>query len=104
MTEYAVDLTGVMTRDGFIAAFNDGFIRECGGQWNGNLDAFNDYLFWPCYEKPDGFRYRLTIVGWPACASALRNELTWDGRLFTDVVMELLLSEDNREYVDVAFS
>ena len=104
MTEFTVNLTNVTTCDAFYAAFNDAFIREFGGDWNGHLDAFNDYLYWPCYDAPDGYRYRLTIVGWPACAAALHDELTRDGRRFTDMVKEILLCGDNREYVEVAFA
>ena len=31
---------------GFIIEFNRGFVSHVGGDWNGNLDAFNDYLSW----------------------------------------------------------
>jgi len=31
---------------GFIAEFNRGFVSLVGGKWNGNLDAFTDYLSW----------------------------------------------------------
>ena len=40
---------------------NDGFIRFVGGEWTGNLDAFNDYLKWP-----DKNEYQLEIVALPA--------------------------------------
>lgn len=31
---------------GFIVEFNRGFVSQVGGNWKGNLDAFNDYLSW----------------------------------------------------------
>jgi len=33
--------------DGFIREFNRAFVAHVAGQWNGNLDAFHDYLSWP---------------------------------------------------------
>lgn len=36
--------------EGFILEFNSVFVSQLGGEWNGNLDAFNDYLSWP--EQP----------------------------------------------------
>ncbi len=60
MREYVVDLEGVTTVDGFLAAFNEGFCRHFGGHLNTlNWDAFNDYLFWP--DEP---QYRLIFRGW----------------------------------------
>jgi hypothetical protein len=31
---------------GFVAEFNRSFVSHVGGNWKGNLDAFNDYLSW----------------------------------------------------------
>jgi hypothetical protein len=42
--------------DGFIREFNRVFISQVGGDWNGNLDAFNDYLSWPA--SPYVIRWR----------------------------------------------
>ena len=42
--------------DGFIREFNRVFISQIGGDWNGNLDAFNDYLYWP--EAPYTIKWR----------------------------------------------
>ena len=50
----------------FIEAMNDAFIRDAGGDWNGNLDAFNDYLSWP-KDVP----YELELVDHAQCARAL---------------------------------
>ena len=39
---------------GFVREFNRGFVCHVGGDWHGNLDAFNDYLSWadgPCILK-----------------------------------------------------
>jgi hypothetical protein len=56
--EYVVELSQVDSFADAIAAFNEGLIERCGGHWNGNLDAFNDYLSWPVAES-----YRLVLRG-----------------------------------------
>jgi hypothetical protein len=56
--EYVVELSQVDSFADAIAAFNEGLIERCGGHWNGNLDAFNDYLSWPAEEG-----YRLVLRG-----------------------------------------
>ena len=63
---YEVDCRQVQTYDDFVEAFNEAFIETLGGRWNGNLDAFNDYLSWP-EETP----YQLVIHGSDQCARAL---------------------------------
>ena len=50
-------------------SMNDGFVRPTGGDWNGNLDAFNDYLKWP--EESE---YELEISGSDQCAGALGHD------------------------------
>jgi hypothetical protein len=63
MREFVVDLTNVTTFKGFVAAFNEGFCRLCGGHWHGrSWDAFHDYLSWP-----EDKRYRLVFKGWEGC-------------------------------------
>ena len=42
-----------------------GFVELVGGKWNGNLDAFNDYLSWPEEEE-----YELELLD---AASCVRN-------------------------------
>src|SRR5262245_24743429 len=42
--------------EGFIREFNRVFISQIAGDWNGNLDAFNDYLSWP--EGPYVIKWR----------------------------------------------
>jgi hypothetical protein len=49
----------------FIEAFNSTLFRPAGGNWNGNLDAFNDYLSW--VETP----YRLELLGTSRCEQIL---------------------------------
>jgi len=44
---FTIDGRAVKSFDDFIAAMNTGFVRHVGGDWNGNLDALNDYLSWP---------------------------------------------------------
>jgi hypothetical protein len=42
--------------EGFIREFNRVFVSHIGDKWNGNLDAFNDYLYWP--TTPYAIRWR----------------------------------------------
>lgn len=84
MREYIVDISAAESWADFIAAFNEGFIRTFGGEWNGNLDAFNDYLYWP-----DEHPYRVVIHGWHERASAINRHLAPDGRPVLDVVAEI---------------
>ncbi|HJU32832.1 MAG TPA: hypothetical protein VJ740_15320, partial [Hyphomicrobiaceae bacterium] len=67
---FVVDCRAVNSFDDFVNAMNQDFIRLLGGEWDGNLDAFNDYLKWPNDE------YQLEIVGSARCADALGYEAT----------------------------
>jgi len=69
MRRYTVDGRGVRSFDDFVAAMNAGFIRPAGGLWNGNLDAFNDYLSWP-----DDVEYELELLGAGNCIGSLGHE------------------------------
>ena len=85
MKHYVVDLSAVTSWTDFIAAFNEGFVEQVGGSgWNGNLDAFNDYLWWP-----DEHPYNLVIRGWTACANAVNQHKAPDGQPVLDVVAEI---------------
>ncbi|MEM7314607.1 MAG: barnase inhibitor [Planctomycetota bacterium] len=44
--DFEIDGNRFKDFDGFVCEFNRGFIRHVGGDWNGNLDAFHDYLSW----------------------------------------------------------
>jgi hypothetical protein len=77
MREFVVDLRNVSTFEGFVAAFNEGFCRHCGGHWHGrSWNAFHDYLSWP--EQP---QFRLVFRGWGGCCG-LRGE---DRRLLSEI-------------------
>lgn len=66
MKIFRIDCSKVDSYEDFIEAFNIGMIRSVGGEWNGNLDAFNDYLSWP-----DDFPYQISLVGHSRCESKL---------------------------------
>jgi hypothetical protein len=66
MRRFVIDCRGVRTFAGFVAAMNAGLIHHIGGHWNGNLDAFNDYLSWPDEEE-----YELELLGASPCHAAL---------------------------------
>ena len=66
--EYRINVADVQSFADFVSAFNAGMIDSIGGHWNGNLNAFNDYLFWP-----DDKAYRIVLVGWGHCAEVLKQ-------------------------------
>ncbi len=54
---FTIEGRRVKSFDDFVAATNVGLIESIGGRWNGNLDAFNDYLSWP-----EEYEYELELV------------------------------------------
>jgi hypothetical protein len=84
VTEYVVDLSTASSWADFVAAFNVGLVRGLGAEWNGNLDAFNDYLWWP-QEHP----YRLVVRDWQACSAMVNLHKAPDGRPILEVVSEI---------------
>jgi len=66
MKRFTIDGRRVRSFDDFIEATNVGLIDRVGGRWNGNLDAFNDYLAWPEEEE-----YELQLLGADECARSL---------------------------------
>jgi hypothetical protein len=93
--EYVVDLSHAASWADFIAAFNEGFVRPVGGgRWDGNLDAFNDYLWWP-----DEHPYRLVVRGWQSCAAAVNRHKTWDGRPVLEVIAEIFRENPQAEVI-----
>lgn len=93
MREYVVDLSDVKSWSDFVAAFNRDFIHPVGNaEWNGNLDAFNDFLWWP-----DEHPYRLVVRGWSACLPAVNKHKTWDNRPVLEVVAEVFQSNPQTE-------
>lgn len=94
MREYVVDVSAASSWADFIAAFNEGFVRPVGGDWSGNLDAFNDYLSWP-----DEHPYRLVVRGWQSCGAAVNRHKTWDGRPVLDVVAEIFRDNPQAEVI-----
>jgi hypothetical protein len=53
----------------FVAAVNQGLLRSVGGEWNGNLNAFNDYLSWPEEEE-----YEIELRESAKCVAALGHQ------------------------------
>jgi hypothetical protein len=90
-----VDVATARSWNDFIDAFNTGFVRQFGAEWNGNLDSFNDYLFWP-----DEHPYRLVVHGWKKCFDSVNQHLTWDRRPVLDVITEIFHAN---EYGEVEF-
>ncbi|HEV3120090.1 MAG TPA: hypothetical protein VGY58_23720 [Gemmataceae bacterium] len=94
MKEYVVDVSAAKSWADFIAAFNEGFVGPVGGDWDGHLDAFNDYLWWP-QEHP----YRLVVRGWQACAAAVNQHKTWDQRPVLEVIAEIFRDNPQAEVI-----
>jgi hypothetical protein len=93
--EYTVDVSAAASWEEFIAAFNEGFISHVGGSWNGNLDAFHDYLWWP-EEHP----YRLVVRGWHHCHPVVnRRHRTWDDKPILDVIEEIFRDNPQAQVV-----
>jgi hypothetical protein len=63
---FTIDARNVRSFRDFVDAANAGFIEQVGGKWNGNLDAFNDYLSWPEEQQ-----YELELLGAADCARNL---------------------------------
>jgi hypothetical protein len=82
--QYQINLAGVETFEDFVAAFNLGLIDSVGGHWNGNLNAFNDYLYWP-----EPHPYGLTLVGWQKCAETLAKFPAFGGGTMLSVIEEI---------------
>ena len=68
MRTFTIDGKGVESFRDFVAAVNAGFVGQVGGDWNGNLDALNDYLSWPDEEM-----YDLELLDSATCAQALNH-------------------------------
>ncbi len=69
---YVIDGANFTNFDGFIEECNRGFIRETsgGGECGGNLDAFNDYLYWGPYN---GGRRTPYVIVWRNSAKSRRE-------------------------------
>ena len=84
MAEYQINLAGVETFRDFVAAWNAGMIESFGARWNGNLDAFNDYFYWP-----EPHPYRVVLIGWEHCAAILAKLPAPDGRMMLPNIEEI---------------
>lgn len=76
---FEIDGTAFEDFDGFIREFDRGFVSRVGGNWTGNLDAFNDYLSWA--DTPCAIRWRQSnksrdSLGHAAMAEWLTGNLT----------------------------
>ncbi len=94
MKEYVVDVSAAASWADFIAAFNEGFVRPVGGAWNGHLDAFNDFLWWP-----DEHPYRLVTRGWQACATAVNQHKTCEGLPILESLAEIFRDNPQAEVI-----
>lgn len=94
---YIVDCREIQSFEDLIRAFNQGFVRQVGGNWNGNLDGLNDYLSWP--EKVP---YELVILGSARCSKILNFKASerHDKNLWP-LIREIL--DSNQEWVHVEY-
>jgi hypothetical protein len=83
MISHTVDLSCVATWPEFIEAFNAGFIRHFSVKWNGHMDAFHDYLWWP-----DKHPYRLLLRGWEQCFDSVNGFRHHSGHRILEMVLD----------------
>jgi hypothetical protein len=69
---FQVRCEAVQSFGDLVAAVNEGLVRPIGGEWNGNLDALNDYLSW--VEEA----YEVELLGSAQCVRALGHEAMAD--------------------------
>jgi hypothetical protein len=95
---YQVDCRKIGCYEDFVDAINRGLVEHVGGKWNGNLNAFNDYLAWP-----ETTPYRLVIIGSDRCAEVLGYKANGpDEADLWSILKEIL--EDNSDLVTVEFN
>ncbi|HVL11105.1 MAG TPA: barstar family protein [Gemmata sp.] len=73
---YVIDGETFSDFAGFIEECNRGFIRSFGGEWGGNLDAFNDYFYWGDGQYVLVWKHSeksRTDLGYPAMAAWLEE-------------------------------
>jgi hypothetical protein len=95
--KYQVDCRQVQTYADFVEAFNKAFVETFERRWNGNLDAFNDYLSWP-----EDVPYQLIVLGTDQCARVLNYKANdrHEKELWS-ILQEILA--DNEEWAHVLF-
>jgi len=94
---FEIDCRKVECFDDLVAAFNCGLIELIGGKWNGNLDAFNDYLSWP-----ESSPYTLVVLGRDQCERVLNFKANpRHEKHIWPLIQEILA--DNREWVHVEY-
>jgi RNAse (barnase) inhibitor barstar len=81
---YIIDGANFSNFEGFVEECNRGFIRAFGGEWSGNLNAFNDYFSWGEGDY---------IVVWKHFERA-RSSL---GRAYFDVILGIIRDQRNVE-------
>jgi len=92
-----IDCSNIKNYQDFIDLFNDLLFVPAGGKWNGNLDAFNDYLSWP-----KSIPYHLVVIGSDNCERVLKFALseTNEVHIWAEI-KEILVN--NGEFVKVEF-
>jgi len=97
MKIFRIDCSNIDSYEDFIEAFNTGRIRSVRGEWNGNLDAFNDYLSWP-----DDFPYQISLIGSSRCEATLNYKRNPDDlRSLWSIIKEIF--DDNKKGVVVSY-
>lgn len=93
---YTIDCRSITSYQDFIELFNTVLIRPAGGEWGGNLDAFNDYLSWP-----ENVPYRLTILGTDRCKAILNYKAhTRHKEKLWSILIQILSDDNNKEWVE----
>ena len=120
-TDFVIDGNNFEDFTGFIREFNRCFYAYTEGGWNGNLDAFNDYLVWPeekyalIWKDSDKSRQRLghaEMVKWleeclhhchplsvPHMQERLEAAGREEGQTLFDLIVEII--RGHKDFVDL---
>jgi hypothetical protein len=91
---YLIDAANFDTFAGFIEECNRSFIRPFGGEWGGNLDGFNDYLYW---SKPKISEYVLVWRGAEKSRQDFERESGEPGRRLYHTLVEIIRDQEHVE-------
>ena len=88
---YVIDAANFDTFAGFVEECNRSFIRSFSGEWNGNLNAFNDYLCWSEGE------YVIVWKGAEKSRQDFERESRTTGRDLYPELLEIIRFQDHVE-------
>lgn len=91
---YLIDAANFDTFAGFVAECNRSFIRSFSGEWHGNLDALNDYLWW---SNPEIEEYVLVWRGAEKSRRDFEREGGVPGRKLYHTLIDIIRDQEHVE-------